>query len=634
MKIKYIYLLSFVVSVLSLASCNSALDLAPAGMVSMDQVFSDNNKVEAFLNTCYANAPQKGIHYFFAARGPVCWSDEAWDCDDRAVWWAASAMLYNGNTHIGFDAIDDQSNQDGTTDYNYWSRYWQSIHNCSIFLSRIKTATVNNESDRNRWTAEVHLLRAYYYSELLKWYGCALPLEKEPYALKQDFGKTKRASYYEVTKFIIQDCDSALNVSDNDLPWRLTTNNDAGRVSKALAEAIKSRMSLFAASPLYNDGNNYWAEAYDINKASLANLRAHGYQLYKTIHYPQIYLSSDAFLPNKEAALYNEYFCTPMVYTNPIDQETIFQSKDGGDPTWLYDGVGAQHQYKTGTCPSQELVDSYETTDGQPILDLSNPYLDEQHTQPNYNSNNKLYDSNKPYENRDPRFYASIYYNGSKRKAQWNFNETPECIENYPASMGNRVRTIATWDGEPQTGISQDSRTATRTGYYERKFVHPFAGDDYGVDGANAKLFRLGEVILNFAESAAMAGGHDQEAIDAVNEIRTRVGMPNLPSGISHEDLILRIKHERRVELAMEENRYFDVRRWSKPTEDLSKTDKWVTAMDITRNADGTFTYTRRPVRSLERKCYESKYLKLPINEDEANLMQSITGEKWQNPGW
>jgi hypothetical protein len=132
-------------------------------------------------------------------------------------------------------------------------------------------------------------------------------------------------------------------------------------------------------------------------------------------------------------------------------------------------------------------------------------------------------------------------------------------------------------------------------------------------------MFRLGEVILNFAEAAAEAGKLP-EATTAVNEIRTRAGMPEIPSNLSKEQLILRVRNERRVELAMEENRYFDIRRWTLPTGDLSKTDQWVTGMEITRNPDGSFTY--------------NKFLWVPIPLDEANRLQSITGVKWQSNGW
>ncbi|MBW8323963.1 MAG: RagB/SusD family nutrient uptake outer membrane protein [Prolixibacteraceae bacterium] len=632
MKIKCIYS-ALILMILTLGSCSEALDMAPDGKITMDEIFADNDKVGAFLNSCYSNMPAKGTRYFFWSRGPVDWSDEAWDTDAEAESWIMSGRMYNGDASASNHPITNISSDAGNGDY--WARYWSAIRNCSVFIDRIDKATVSDETNRKRWKAEAHLLRAYYYSELLKWYGPILPIERTSYGLADDFSIVKKESYYDVVKFIIEDCDVAIATAE--LPWRITISSEAGRVNKGMAEAIKSKMILFAASPLYNDGKDYWQEAYTINKTSLANLKANGFELYKKVNFPQTYMSDVAFIgpeKNEYSALYNEYFTQTMSYSsNPVDKETIYQSRDGQGNIWNIDGIGAQDGYKSGTCPSQELVDSYETIDGKPILDLANPYLDEKHLEPNYDDNNTLYDPQNPYANRDPRFYASIYYNGSKRKCFWSFAEAPGSFENYPAAMGNRTRIIATYVGEPQTGISASVRKATRTGYFERKFLHPNSGGDNVVGGANWKLFRLGEVILNFAEAAAEAGKL-AEAAEAVNEIRRRVGMPDLPTGLSKEELILRVRQERRVELAMEENRYFDVRRWCTPTGDLSKTDKWITAAEITRNSDGTYTYGRRTVRSTERKCYTNKFLWVPMPLAEANRLKAITGEDWQNAGW
>jgi len=632
MRTKHIALLLMALS-LTWTSCKKALDMAPDGKVTLDEIFADNDKVSAFLNSCYANIPTEGVRYYFWCRGPVEWSDEAWDTDAEAEPSLMSGRMYNGDASAANHPVVNISSDAGNGDY--WARYWNAIRNCTIFINRIDGAEVNNESDRNRWKAEAHLLRAFYYSELLKWYGAVLPIEREAYNYSDDFSKVEKASYYDVVKFIMEDCDSALATTE--LPWRITISSEAGRVPKALAEAIKSRMILYAASPLNNGGKDIWEEAYQVNKTSLQNLRNNGYALYNQVNFPQTYLSDVAYLgPNKNVhtALYNEYFTNTMAYSaNPVDKETIFQSREGQGNIWDIDGIGAQDGYKSGTCPSQELVDAFETKDGEPILDLKDPYLDDQHLKPNYNPQNKLYDPNDPYANRDPRFYADIYYNGSKRKCLWNFSEVPESYENYPAGIGNRTRIIATYVGEPQTGIDASVRKATRTGYFERKFLHPNAGNDDVVGGANWKIYRLGEVILNFAEAAAEAG-HLDEARSAVNEIRERAGMPDLSSSLSKDELILRIHHERQVELALEGNRYFDVRRWTLPDGDLSRTDRWITAAEIKRNADGSYTYGRRVVRATERACYTNKFLWLPVPLDEANRLSSITGENWQNPGW
>ncbi|WP_300602441.1 RagB/SusD family nutrient uptake outer membrane protein [Niabella sp.] len=614
-------------------SCTKTLNKAPDGRITLNEVFADSAKASAYLNTCYNNMPAKGTRYYFWCRGPVVWSDEAWDTDAEAEPTLSSGRMYSGNASAANHPATNISSDAGNGDY--YARYWNMIYNCSYFLSRIQSVDGIQESIRNRWKAEAHVLRAYYYSELLKWFGAVLPIQSAPYNFKDDFSKLKKASYYEVVKFIMADCDSALAIPD--LPWRITIAGEGGRVQKAMAEAIKSKMILFAASPLNNGGKNYWEEAYLVNKASLQNLRDQGYELYNKVNQPQTYLSDIAFIgpdKNEKAALYNEYFTQTMAYSaTPVDKETIYQSRDGQGNIWDIDGIGAQDGYKSGTCPTQELVDAYETKDGQPILDLANPYIDEQHLRPNYNPDNKMYDPQNPYANRDPRFYASIYYNGSKRYCLWNFDEVKESPENYPGGKVQRTRIITTYVGEPQTGLDPAVRRATRTGYFERKFLHPTSSNNNPVGGANWKLFRLGEVLLNFAEAAAESG-HSDEAYTAVNEIRRRAGMPDLPLGLSKEQLILRVRQERRVELAMEENRYFDIRRWTNPEGDLSKTDKWLTAAEIKRNTDGTYTYGRRLVRPTPRACYENKFLWLPIPLNEANILLSNTGQTWQNRGW
>lgn len=627
---KYIVLLA--VAFFSV-SCSDVLDQAPGGKVSLEEVFQNNEYVQAYLNTCYRYMPVYGDRYFFWSRGPVCWSDEAWDADDLDVNWAGSALLYNGSATASSHPVWNSDNNHGGNMGNFWTNYFAMIRNCSYFITHIDDAIVSSETNRNRWRAEAHLLRAFYYSELLRWFGCGLPIIREPYDFDQDFSSVTRSSYYEVVKFIIEDCDVAL--ASSELPWRITTSSEERRVTKALAEAIKARMILYAASPLYNEGNDYWQEAYNITKQSLENLRNNGYELYKQLNIPNVYYAETAYVPNEYAALYHEYFCESAAYSaTPSDKETIYQTADAQGNIWNIDGIGAQDGYKTGTCPSQELVDSYETIDGQPILNLEKPYQDEEtHLIPNYNQDNTLYDPQNPYENRDPRFYASIYYNGSKRYAYWQFEEEPGCYENYPAPMGNRTRIIATWVGEPKTGTASSGRAVTRTGYYERKFLHPTCGNNNTLVGARFKAFRLAEVILNFAEAACEAN-HLDEARDAVNEIRARVGMPELPTTLSKDQLRLRIHNERRVELALEGFRYFDVRRWSKPDGDLAKTDRWVTAAKITRNEDGSYTYGRMQVNGNERQCYTNKYLKVAIPLNEVNNVLAITGENWQNPGW
>lgn len=623
-------------------SCSDVLNQAPDGKISLEEVFGDNDKTMYYLNTCYSGINAKGCLYFFWSRGPVNWCDDSWDADDLDVSRAASRRYYDGNASASDFPANYNAGDSGNESVS-WARSFQRIRNCAVFLQNIPNAKVNSESDRSRWTAEAHILRAYYYSELLMWFGCSLPIIREPYTYDADFSKVERSSFHDVVEFIVEDCDAALACEE--LPWRITTDSEAMRMTKAVAWAIKSRMTLFAASPLYNDGNNYWEEAYSVNKAAVQALESNGYALYDKLNQAAVWGDEKAYLPTAASQYFNEYFCNSGAYAaDPADKETIYQLRDGANLDLAnVDGIGAILGYKTGTCPSQELVDAFETIDGQPVLDLAKPYLDEQHLKPNYNSSNTTYDKNNPYANRDPRFYATVYYNGSKRYCNWSTEAEKKSFENLGQGKGENVRIITTWDAyedakgniinspEPLMGRSMTGRTPTRTGYFQRKFLHPNSGVEMRLNGARHKDYRLAEIYLNFAE-AAMEAGHTDEAITYVNKVRARAGMPGLPAGLSGENLRQRIHNERRVEFALEGNRYFDVRRWHKPDEDLSATDRWITGAHITHMQDGTYKYERTILK--ERQCYTNKWLKMPIPLTEVNNMRAITGEDWQNPGW
>lgn len=623
-------------------SCSDVLNQAPDGKISLEEVFGDNDKTMYYLNTCYSGINAKGCLYFFWSRGPVNWCDDSWDADDLDVSWAASRRYYDGNASASDFPANYNAGDSGNESVS-WARSFQRIRNCAVFLQNIPNAKVNSESDRSRWTAEAHILRAYYYSELLMWFGCSLPIIREPYTYDADFSKVERSSFHDVVEFIVEDCDAALACEE--LPWRITTDSEAMRMTKAVAWAIKSRMTLFAASPLYNDGNNYWEEAYSVNKAAVQALESNGYALYDKLNQAAVWGDEKAYLPTAASQYFNEYFCNSGAYAaDPADKETIYQLRDGANLDLAnVDGIGAILGYKTGTCPSQELVDAFETIDGQPVLDLAKPYLDEQHLKPNYNSSNTTYDKNNPYANRDPRFYATVYYNGSKRYCNWSTEAEKKSFENLGQGKGENVRIITTWDAyedakgniinspEPLMGRSMTGRTPTRTGYFQRKFLHPNSGVEMRLNGARHKDYRLAEIYLNFAE-AAMEAGHTDEAITYVNKVRARAGMPGLPAGLSGENLRQRIHNERRVEFALEGNRYFDVRRCHKPDEDLSATDRWITGAHITHMQDGTYKYERTILK--ERQCYTNKWLKMPIPLTEVNNMRAITGEDWQNPGW
>lgn len=594
-------------SLLIFSSCKDVLDMAPDGNMQMDEVLSDPDKVEALLNRCYNNIPGKGYTYWFFESLLIAASDDGYTSDENQG--VPSENIYNNNLSASNHAIRDMHDGHETGNTGYWTRSWQQIRLCTQFIELIDEAAVNKETDRGRFKAEARVLRAFFYMELIKWFG-KVPILDETVPFDSDFSELTRSSVYDVAKFIASDCDAA--IAEPNLPWRIDNQDDAMRVTKALALALKTKAMLFAASPLHNEGANHWEEAYIAAKDAVSKLKQNGYQLFTQTTQPAVYGTGPAAAFRQIVTQNADYSSTPR------DKETIYQVRYHDVFVWHigYIGSNMPNTYKCGTSPTQELVDAFETIDGVPILDLEKPYLDEKHLQPNYNKANTLYNPNDPYANRDPRLHETVLHNGSK-------------IE-----FDNKTVTIETFEGgahEPSFDVT--NRSSSRTGYYHNKMVTPGASGNNQINNSRWKYYRLGETLLDLAEAAAEAN-HLDEARVAANEVRARSGMPNLPAGLSQNELILRIRNERRVELAWEEQRYFDLRRWQKPDGDLSETCKWFTAMIITKNSDGSFTYTRENISTNPRGGSGNRDLLLPLPLNEAATLESVTGVKWQNPGW
>ncbi len=595
----------------ALSACQDVLDIVPDGRKTLDEMFQDDATVGAYLNSCYTNFPQYGLMNYLHNNFRIVLSDDAYDRGGLVL------PIYDGNMTAISSVQENENNQKNNDNYGgFWNNYWANIRRCNVFLGRIGTAKVNLESDRNRWTAEAKTLRAFYNFELILRYG-SLPIVTSPIGLDYDYENLTRPSFKACVDNVIKDCNEALAVED--FPWRITATSERYRFTKAIAAAIKSQAILFAASDLFNDGNNYWSEAEAITKKSLVDCLTNGYKLYTEVRNPSIFEHP-----------YHEFFCNVAdISADPTDKESILATKYNGSNFNKVAGLYMMNSGRSGTLPSQELVDAYGmVTTGEPVLNLEQPYLDEKHLQPNYNPASG-YDPQNPYANRDPRFYATVYFNGSKR-----------------LNLQNVMTTIQTYFGG-NNGINPPVHKSTTTGYYTKKYDHP----TNGITGKPSvpiswRKYRLAELYLNFAE-AANENGNTTEAIDSLNVIRKRAGMPAIvATGLSKEQARLRIRNERRVEMALEEVRYFDIRRWQKPDGDLSNSARFVTAMWIEK--EGANLVYRRCVAGdvwdraksewtgtgKERLIFSNKYLFWPIPSDEAKRLYQATGKIWQNPGW
>lgn len=588
---------------LLLGSC-ADLEMPADGRASYNDIFGQYERTSQYATSCMAYVVQPGLSIDGSPLASVC--DEAHDADDYAD--GNISNYYKGAMSPLYNPIGD-----------CWAHYYTGIRRCNTFLLYINDpeycADTFREEEKQGWIAMVRVARAYYYLQLAKRYG-PIPLLTIPYSTGHDYSTDRRASFEEIADFVISECQRALSTPEPTgtfgFRWNIN-DNERGKLTRGFAYAVMSEAALFAASPLNNNGgaSKYtWDVATEITKEALDQCLNHGYELFTTAPAKTVAYSA-----------YDYYCFTQSDPSRSVDKETIYESTAQMN-VWMYCGLPTTAgQIRAGACPSQELVDCYETTDGQPVLNLEQPYLDSDHLKPNYNRDNTIYNTSDPYANRDPRFYGSIYYNGALRY----LDGRKDLVETYVGGS---------------SGISDDvnDRRHTRTGYYMRKFNNFRSGIDLAGDGYMA-VYRLAELYLNFAEAAYHSAGPDVlvqssvkgqalSARGALDAIRARVGMPALPRGLSKEQFELRYRNERRVELAFEEKRFFDVRRWKI----LDQTDGFVTGMKIDVNYAGQYTYTR--FKLMERLTNSDKYLLFPINQDDVTKMNDYTGENWQNPGW
>lgn len=598
----------------------SLLDTTPDGRETLDQIFADHDKTAAYLNTCYSKLPTKGTSYYWVCNAPTALSDEGY-LVSGTINDAIPAKMYTSGGTASSHPVRDYSD-----DENYYSAYMLQLRYCTTFLQYIDKAGVNSESERARWRAEAHVLRAYYMLEMLKWFG-AFAYEPNGYPDDYDYSTLKKRTVWELAELIDAECTAAIDT--NELPWRIDNPSDVKRMTKALAWCIKSKAYLFAASPVHSEDYSadqkasHWKTAFQVNQQAVEALESNGYSLKTSVSNPRLYTG--------KAAAYKELF-TSISLTSADDRETIYQATSRQNYI-DHNYIGAlnwpNNTTRAGVVPTQEMVDAYEVlnadgTVAEPLLDLANPYTATK--TPNYNQKalDLGYDPDDPYAApRDPRMEACIIRNGDK--ILW----------------GGELRTVETFVGG-ENGVNDDTseNRFTRTGYYYRKYIAPDVdATDNKVDAAPWKFFRLAEIKLNLAEAAAEAGELDV-AKAQVNDIRSRVGMPALPDDLTQAEMILRVRHERMVELCYEECRYFDVRRWAEPFAGSQLYQQYfkipcerLTVMWITKNPDDTYTYERR-TDLLRNASTQPRDVLLPIPETEANNLYSLTNKRWQNSGW
>jgi hypothetical protein len=432
-------------------------------------------------------------------------------------------------------------------EYGGWSGQYRAIRHCNVALANISNASydpalVDGVTLKSRMLGEVHFLRAYIYFRLTNFYG-GVPIITNVYGLTDSF-KVAQNSYADCIKFIVGDLDSAASM----LPVVESGDND-GRATKGAALALKSRVLLYAASDLHNPQKNgtvtsgyghpellgytdgdpvaRWQAAKDAAKAVID---MGVYSLYK---------------PNPASAAEATQNYSDL-FTSTKSVEDIFvkyssASTGGGYNGW---GIAPNGWYGNGGVGViNELVDAYDMADGT-HFDRNIPA-----------------EAAQPYTNRDPRLYATVLFEGNK------YRQRPADLVAYDPIGVGQFGTWQTWDGSKMVPIyGLDTRNSianswngNECGATMLKFLNKSVDIQKSNQDLTLRYIRYGEVLLNYAE-ACIELGQDPEAQTYLNMIRHRAFMPDITS--TGTTLMDDYRNERRIEMAYEDQRFFDVRRW------------------------------------------------------------------------
>ncbi|QBN20305.1 RagB/SusD family nutrient uptake outer membrane protein [Flavobacterium nackdongense] len=530
-----------------------------------ETVFVEFARSKSFLSAIYAYLPSDFNSVDGAMRATA--SDEAEHVNDLS-----DVQKFNDGTWSAIQPLDD-----------VWGNMYAGIRASNMFLVESAGQTfpelkyndtyADQMAQYNNYPFEARFLRAFFYFELVKRYK-NIPLITTVLT-PEEAANVEQKSFTEIVDFIVSECDAIAPK----LPLsyaNFTGAKETGRATRGAALALKARMLLYAASPLHNPGNDVllWQKAaqaakavIDLNTYSLASSYA------TVVNNTSLSPGPELILERREAA------------SNGFERRNFPIGYEGGG---------------TGTCPSQNLVDAYEMRiNGLPITDPASRY-----------------NPASPYAGRDARLAQTILFNG----AQWKGT----AVESF---FGGK-------NGLPLAN-------ATKTGYYLRKYVVESINLDPKVGAIGSRehtwtLFRYGEILLNYAEAVNEGYGGPEfsvpstttpptaalTATQAVNLLRNRVTITRFPNGMSQDAFRTKLRNERRVELAFEDHRFWDIRRWK-----IGDQTKDIFAMNITRGTNNALTFA---VKLLEVRPFSERMYLYPIPQSEIFKNAKLK----QNEGW
>lgn len=520
-KIKHIALLFSIASAPLFTACDF-MDCSETDYYSKEEILGNMDGVEQLATQVYSYLP----HDFCNTSGAM--QDAATDDAIHVYESSAIQRFVNGTWSANYTVND------------VFANYYDAIHDVNFYLENCVGLTFDDWKYSDgfaddyksylNYEHEVRFLRAFYYFELVKRYQ-NLPLITKTLT-QAEANEVEPTDAATILNFIISECtdlatDGKLPINYNSMPGK---DGNLQRATKGMALALKSRATLYLASPLYSAENTQkWKDAAQAAHDLISQATALGYGL-------------DAKYSNLYTATNNQ--SKEVIMCRPAGASTSFESANY--PMGVTKG-------STTTCPTENLVSAYEMKDGT-AFDWTNPTM-----------------AANPYDQRDPRLAMTVVYNGMA----WPKTTLVEIFEG----------------GKNGLPIQNATTTGYYLRKYVNNNVSFEPGETTTNQQHNWILFRYAEILLNYAEAMVNAYGdpdvkvtYTLSAREAVNLVRKRgdVGMPDYPMGMSKTDFLKRLKNERRVEFAFEGQRFWDLRRW-KDLDDM----KSIYKVKVTKQTDG-----------------------------------------------
>lgn len=621
MKNKYIKTLKYVLvaGVLFTASaCNKDfLDQVPDDRLDLNEVFNRKDLSENWLAATY-NYIRDETH----RTNDTPWDVISDDCD---------VSQRNNPYRVNLGNWNASSNY-----WNFWDHYYKGIRTATTFINNIdgnKQILEEREGPNfiKRRKAEARFLRAFFYMELLKQYGPVIIIGDEEISPDLPMTDPKmqlaRSSYDECVDYILSELDQAEADLDIDHYYGdQVLESDMGRASKVLCMAMRSRLLLYAASPLYNgnkdyvdfknkDGKPLMNTTYDATKWERAAAAAK-----KLIDYAESSGKLGLYKKYNTNGTLNAFLSYRDLFLDVWNIEWILGRNTNNIASYQRSCTPRLANGYASLGPTQQLIDAYRMedgsvpitgylADGSPIINPESGYSETGFSQYKAVSSSREKTTFNMYVRREPRFYATVTYSGS----DW-INET--------STLGIREIQLY-YTGESGKAGSHDY---SETGYLFRKNVSPTYHPNVTTANRAHVMMRYAEILLNYVEALNEASPGHPDILKYLNQVRERGGIPPLTGSYTQEQMRQFIRTERRIELAFEHLRYFDTRRWKIAEQTDGGPFYGMNVEAGTSNTDPNFFKRTR----FETRVFRKSFYFFPIPQTEVQRNPNLV----QNPGW